>query len=73
MFISQKTTHQTETTQRKDEKMADVAKRPKRQVARNKIYTDDNVLTCNPAHFVGYVEDLETPEMISTFSFGWVD
>ena len=46
--------------------MADVlVKRPRREVAKNKIYTEDNVLKCNPANFVGYVEDLETPEMIS--------
>jgi hypothetical protein len=45
----------------------ETARRPKRQAARNKIYTEDNVIQCNPANFVGYVEDLETPEMISEF------
>lgn len=49
------------------DRMADVAKRPRREAAKNKIYTDATVLKCNPANFVGYVEDLETPEMISTF------
>ena len=48
---------------------ADLARRPKRQAARNKIYTQDNVLRCNPALYVGYVEDLETPEMISTYAW----
>ena len=42
-----------------------VLKRPRREAAKNKIYTAETVLKCNPANFVGYVEDLETPEMIS--------